>query len=122
MATSPSTELRILTITEFHLSEKDNQWYWHTETLNDETVGDGGEGYFELRKAIQGFFAQQGFDPEVKEPEQRHFSKLFRISDREYHMRRYAKGAPDPFDPQAPLNIDTNVGWQPPEEEVLTYG
>lgn len=121
MATSPPSELRILTITEFKLSEKDGQWYWHTETLNDETVGDGGEGYIELRKAIGGFFAQQGYDPFVEDPKEKHFSKLYRISDTEYHIRRYAFGAPDPFDPNDSWAL-AKEGWQPEApEEVLHY-
>lgn len=122
MATSPPSELRILNITEFHLSDKDGQWYWHTETLNDETVGDGSEGYLELRKAIAGFFAQQGFEPErVTDPSDQHYSKLYKISDSEYHIRRYALGAPDPFDPNNFLALATQ-GWQPPApKEVLHY-
>lgn len=115
MATSPRSELRILTITEFSFSSNDGQWYWHTATPNGEKVGDGGEGYKELRKAIHGFFAQQGFDPAAPlDDSDKQYSKLYQESERVYHIRKYAYGAPDPFDPDSPLAIATK-GWQPDE-------
>lgn len=113
MATSPRSELRILTITEFTLSDKDGLWYWHTETMNDEIVGDGSEGYLELRKAVNGFLAQQGFDSLLEDPSDLQYSKLYKISETEYHMRKYAYGAPDPYDPKNPALL-AEVGWQPP--------
>lgn len=114
MATSPRSELRILTLTEFRLSENDKQWYWNTKTPNGVTVGDGGEGYNELRKAIGGFFAQQGFDVTTEEPSQQQYSKLYKESATVYHIRKYAFGAPDPFNPAKPLALAVE-GWQPPE-------
>jgi uncharacterized protein YegP (UPF0339 family) len=113
MATSPRSELRIVTLTEFRLSN-DKQWYWHTEAPNGETVGDGGEGYKELRKAIAGFFAQQGFDVTTEDPAQRQYSKLYQENEKVYHIRKYAFGAPDPFDPADPL-APAVEGWQPPD-------
>ncbi|UOW93094.1 hypothetical protein SEA_NOSHOW_25 [Mycobacterium phage NoShow] len=109
MATSPPTELRVLTITQFELSQKDGLWYWHTEAANSEVVGDGGEGYGELRKAVTGFLTQQGYSP-TDDPQQ--YSKLYKVSDIEYHMRKYVYGAPDPFDPMQVLAL-AQVGWQP---------
>jgi hypothetical protein len=87
MATSPSEELRIVTITEFTRSPTDGDWYWTTKAANGVTVGDGGEGYKELRKAIAGFFAQQGFDPEVAA---QHYSQPIKVTNREYHIHKYA--------------------------------
>lgn len=116
MATSPTSELRILTITQFEKSQRDHLWYWHTEAANGETVGDGAEGYFELRKAVQGFLAQQGYDPTIEDPSDKQYSKLCKISETEYHIRKYVKGAPDPFDPGNPSAL-AEIGWQPPEAE-----
>lgn len=112
MVESPKNELRIVSITEFNRSRKDDQWYWTTKTPNGETVGDGSEGYVELRKALAGFDAQQGGLSE-------HYSKLVKVSDREYHIRKYALGAPDPFDATQPL-ATVSTGWQPPEAETAT--
>jgi len=57
-------ELRIVTVTEFEQSSQNGEWYWHTKAANGEVVGGSmGEGYKELRKAVNGFFAQQGADP-----------------------------------------------------------
>lgn len=99
MATSPRSELRIVSITEFERSEQNNEWYWHTKAANGEVVGGSmGEGYKELPKAVNGFFAQQGFDPRADlKPENRHYSKLYKATDTVYHIFKYAYGAPEPF-------------------------
>lgn len=100
MATSPRNELRIVSVTEFEQSEQNTEWYWATKAANGEVVGGSmGEGYKELRKAVNGFFAQQGFDPAADlPPEQRHYSKLYKASETLYHIRKYAYGAPEPYD------------------------
>ena len=113
MVESPRNELKIVSITEFVRSYEDDQWYWTTKAANNEPVSDGAEGYGELRKALAGFAVSQG--GELSES----FSKLVKVNDREYHLRRYAYGAPDPFDPAKPLELAT-VGWQPPEAESAT--
>jgi uncharacterized protein YegP (UPF0339 family) len=86
MATSPRSELRIVSITEFEQSEQNGEWYWHTKAANGEVVGGSmGEGYKELRKAVNGFFAQQGaeaFDPA--------YSELIKISDTLYRIEKVA--------------------------------
>jgi len=88
MTTSPRDELRIITITEFTRSPKDGDWYWTTKAANGEPVGgSAGEGYKELRKAIAGFFAQQGFDPEAVV---QHYSQPIKVTNREYHIHKYA--------------------------------
>jgi uncharacterized protein YegP (UPF0339 family) len=102
MATSPRDELRIIAITEFRRSENDGQWYWTTKAANGEKVGSSaGEGYKELRKAVAGFFAQQGIEPSTLHklpPEWQHYSKLIKVTDHEHHIRRYAYGAPEPYE------------------------
>lgn len=116
MATSPRSELRVVSVTEFKLSYEDSQWYWTTNAANGEPVGDGAQGYGELRKAVNGFFAQQGFDPNFVAVDENPYSKLVKISDREYHIRKYAYGAPDPFDPREPSAL-AKAGWVPPAAE-----
>lgn len=100
MATSPRDELRILTVTEFERSIHDNLWYWSTKAANGEIVGDSSEGYHNLRDAVNGFFAQQGYDPSLeRDPAEQHYSKLVEITAGcEYHIRKYAYGAPDPYE------------------------
>lgn len=122
MATSPSSELRVLSITEFELSPKDSQWYWTTKAANGEPVGDGAEGYGELRKAVSGFFVAQGIRVEGLKnlPEnQQQYSKLVQVSPREFHIRKYAYGAPDPFDPDNP-SATVEFGWVPPTAKEAT--
>jgi hypothetical protein len=113
MVESPSNELKIVSVTEFNRSHKDDDWRWTTKAANGEPVSDGAEGYGELRKALAGFAVAQG--GELSES----FSKLVKVSDREYHLRRYALGAPDPFDASNPLAL-ASVGWQPPEAQTAT--
>lgn len=98
MATSPREELRILTVTEFERSDKNDQWYWHTQTANGDIVGDGSEGYHNLEDAVSGFFAQQGFDPAAElAPEDRQYSRLYQTDDTHFSIRKYAYGAPEPY-------------------------
>ncbi|AAN02128.1 gp74 [Mycobacterium phage Barnyard] len=113
MAESPANELKIVSVTEFNRSYKDDQWYWTTLAANQQPVSTGGEGYKELRKALAGFAVSQGGELSAS------FSKLVKVSDREYHLRRYALGAPDPFDAGDPLALATE-GWQPPEAQSAT--
>lgn len=112
MVQSPPNELKIVAITEFTRSYKNDEWYWTTKSPNGDVVGDGSEGYKELRKALAGFDAQQGGLSAS-------YSKLVKVSDREYHIRKYALGAPDPFDPTNPL-ATVSTGWQPPEAQTAT--
>ena len=119
MATSPRSELRVVSITEFNQSPKDNQWYWTTLAANGEPVGDGAQGYQELRKAVGGFFSQQGVDLKTVAPEDNPYSKLIKINPIEFHIRKYAYGAPDPFDPEDPGAL-AKTGYVPPEAEGAT--
>jgi hypothetical protein len=115
MATSPRNELRIVSITDFTRTDSRHQWYWHTQSPNGKIVGDSSEGYKRLTAAVTGFFAQQGIDPTdatLSSP----YSKLVKVNDDEYHIRKYAYGAPDPFDPNDPLALATK-GWTPPHAQ-----
>jgi hypothetical protein len=51
------------------------EWFWTTRSPNNEAVGgSSGEGYKELRGAVNGFFAQQGLpDWEPQEDEDAEF-------------------------------------------------
>jgi Domain of unknown function (DUF1508) len=65
------------------------EWYWHTQTTNGEVVGDGAEGYNRLSGAVQGFFAQQGVDPDdasLSAP----YSKLEKVNDNVYQIKKFA--------------------------------
>lgn len=49
---------------------KDDRWYWYTKSMNGKKIGDSGQGYVDMKGAVNGFFAQQGFpdfDPSKKE-------------------------------------------------------
>lgn len=101
MATSPSDELRIVAITDFTRSGEDGQWYWHTQSPNGDIIGDGSQGYDRLNKAVNGFFAQQGVDPvELRSlpPEKQHYSKMIKVTNSVWHIRKYAYGAPEPYE------------------------
>lgn len=68
---------RIVSVTEFEQSSQNGEWYWHTKASNGEVVGGSmGEGYKELRGAVNGFFAQQGVAP--GDPA---YSELIKVSD-----------------------------------------
>lgn len=99
MAHSPRAEIRVANITEFYLGAND-KWYWRTQSPNGEILGDGGQGYKELRKAVHGFFKQQGYDPAAeREPQYQQYSKLYEADKGHfYHIRKYAYGAPEPWD------------------------
>lgn len=73
-------EPKVLTITTFekrgeHIADPEGghdpnkcEWYWHTQSPNGATTGDGGEGYKNLEGSLNGFFAQQGvsYEPPAK--------------------------------------------------------
>lgn len=75
----------------------DGQWYWRTWDVHGECVGVGGDGETNLRAAVLKFFAAQGpgheHNPDRNQTE-RHYSKLYKVTDTEYHIRRYA---PQPY-------------------------
>lgn len=122
MVESPRNELRIVAITEFtrglRTEHKDTDWYWHTQSPNGKIVGDSGEGYRNFADAVSGFFTQQGIDPSDATLSSS-YSKLVKVSDNEYHIRKYAYGAPDPFDANDPLAVATK-GWTPPHADTAT--
>ena len=68
--------------------EEGCEWYWHTQSPNGQVVGDSGEGYRELRKAVQGFFAQQGVDPK-KATTGSPYSQLKQINKNTYQIIKY---------------------------------
>jgi hypothetical protein len=114
MAWSPREELRIIAITQFEYNLNDHLWYWHTD-IGDIPGGVTG-GMPDLTSAVQEFFAHQRFDQDAEHrPDVAHFSKLVRVGE-EFHLREYAHGAPDPFDPAQPEAVAT-IGWVPPGVE-----
>ena len=54
-------ETRLLVSQTFVYQGKDEKWYWHTKSMNGKKIGDGGQGYTDMKGAVNGFFAQQGF-------------------------------------------------------------
>lgn len=74
----------IVATTEFERSAQNGQWYWRTQSPNGEIVGGSmGEGYLELRGAVNGFFAQQGVaadDPA--------YSRLLKVTNILYRVEK----------------------------------
>ena len=83
-------ERDVLTVTTFEKSEHDGQWYWHTQTGNQEVVGDGAEGYTQLSGAAHGFFVQQGVNYEEAQLNS-DYSQLNKISENKYTITKYTK-------------------------------
>jgi hypothetical protein len=116
MAVSPREELRIVAITEFERTS-DGRWTWHTESREPEFArNDCAKPVVGLQNALFEFFEaqgiEQGSDPRMPNLEHQHYSKLVQVGT-EFHLRRYAYGAPDPFDPRNP-NALAEVGYVPP--------
>jgi hypothetical protein len=98
MAISPREELRIESLVVF--AKFDDGWVWAERTPDGATELDSGERYFnKLAFAVEDFFNDRGVDVfvRVEDPSEAHYSSLIRVSDDEYHIRKYAYGAPDPF-------------------------
>lgn len=113
MAVSPREELRIVAITEFERTG-DGRWTWHTESRVPEFDGnDNVTPVIGLQQALFAFFDAQDYNPSVTDPERQYYSKLVQVGS-EFHLRRYAYGAPDPFDPNQPLAL-AKLGWVPPK-------
>lgn len=99
--TSPDgvEQMHIAATTGFFQSHVNGEWYWRTWAANGECIGVGGHGDTSLRNTVTKFFAAQGSDY-VHDPgrnqTERHYSKLYRVNDTEYHIRRYTYG-PEPY-------------------------
>jgi hypothetical protein len=70
------------------------QWHWTTKANNGETVAVGGEGYDELRGAVNGFFSTHGIDVEQASLASE-FSKLEKFSDDHYVITQYERQRPN---------------------------
>ena len=64
------------------------QWHWTTKANNNETTAVGGEGYDQLRGAVNGFFSTHGVDPEAASLSSE-FSQLEKFSDDHYVITQY---------------------------------
>lgn len=112
MALSPREELRITEVIAFR-EDSTGLWYWDLDALDGIEKQDG-PGYHSLRDAVLDFAKMNGYHSKVyaKHPEAAHLSKIVEVTPREYHMRKYAFGAPDPFDAGDPTAL-ASVGYTP---------
>jgi hypothetical protein len=102
MATSPRSELRIVTVTEF-TGDGAGAWQFATRSADGKEVMVGNAP--SLADAVHVFFEAVGYDPMIVDTDdtKAHYSQLIPIEDAatgqviEYHIREYAYGAPDPY-------------------------
>lgn len=64
------------------------QWYWKTRANNGQITAVGGDGYDELRGAINGFFSTHGIDPN-KASLRSDFGKIQKFDDNHYVIVQY---------------------------------
>lgn len=113
MAISPREELRITEVIAFR-EDSTGLWYWDRDALDGIDTQEG-PGHHSLRSSVMEFLKINGFNSSVyaQHPEAAHYSKLVKSSPREYHLRKYAFGAPDPFDMRDPTAL-AEAGYVPP--------
>ena len=64
------------------------QWYWQTRANNGQITAVGGDGYTELRGAVNGFFSTHGIDPESASLSS-NFGKLEKFADDHYVITQF---------------------------------
>lgn len=102
MATSPRYEIAIEAIVVF--GKFDGGWVWAEQKPDGSVENDSGSRVFaDAHQAVFDYFEKQGVDLKVPVlSTEAHWSKLVRITPEdkpieEYHIRKYAYGAPDPI-------------------------
>lgn len=97
MAISPRDELRIEALVVFaHFSEG---WVWAERALDGSTRIDSSHKSFDnLREAILDFFEDESIDLQHPvDATDAHYSKPIQAAPDEWHIRKYAYGAPNPI-------------------------
>ena len=97
MATSPRSELVIESVTVF--AAFPDGWVWSEMSPDSGIITDSATRSFStVDDAIADFFADKGVDLSVAvDPTEAHYSRPIAAGVEEYHVRRYAFGAPDPM-------------------------
>ena len=115
MATSPRSELRLIGLVVFACLG--NGWVWAKQGPHAEVILDcAGRTFSSLKDAMADFMVYRDLSEA-----QHHYSKLVKVSDDEYHIRKYAYGAPDPFDMADPYAL-AEQGWVPEGAEHAVAG
>lgn len=101
MSISPRSELRILSLAQFHENE-DRVWSFSREDQHGNVLQHG-EGFEDPYDAIAEFFSQIEYDPAVVDVDETlaHWSRPFRVhpipGPDDFVLREYAYGAPQPY-------------------------